>query len=112
MKILLLGNGRKRQHCQRNQAGGHKPAPRTKLLMSLPSQFKKFDARPALMRGVEPYPEIRKHANGLKPGDGLDDVAPLLFAPLIENLGSENFKSKVERAGGGSWGVYYSRETV
>ena len=80
--------------------------------MSLPSQFKKFDARPALMRGVEPYPEIRKRANGLKPGDGLDVVASFLPAPLIENLGGESFKSKVERAGGGSGGGFYSRETV
>jgi hypothetical protein len=79
--------------------------------MSLPGQFKNFDARPALMRGVEPYPEIRKRANELKPGEDLAVVAPFLPAPLIENLGSEGFKSKVERAGDGSWAAYFWRET-
>lgn len=107
MKNLLSGNGRKGQYCQRNQAGGRKPAPGTKLPMSLPSQFKKFDARPALMRGVEPYPEIRKRANWLKPGEGLDVVAPFLPAPLIENLGSEGFKSKVESAPVAEAGSYF-----
>jgi hypothetical protein len=79
--------------------------------MSRPNQFKKFDVRPALMRGVEPYPEIRKRAKALKPGEGLAIIAPFLPAPLIERLGSEGFKSKVERAGGGSWVAYFWRET-
>jgi len=79
--------------------------------MSLPRRFKKFDVRPAVMRGDEPYPEILKHVDALKPDEGLAIIAPFLPAPLIEKLGSEGFKSRVERAGDGSWVVYFWRET-
>lgn len=79
--------------------------------MSAPSQFKKFDVRPALKRGREPYPEIRKRVDALKPDEGLVVIAPFLPAPLIEKLGSEGFRSKVERAGAGSWAAYFWRET-
>ena len=77
--------------------------------MSRPGQFKKFDARPSLRRGVEPFPEIRNRVNALEPGEGLAVVAPFLPAPLIEVLGSEGFKSRVERAGDGSWVTYFWR---
>ena len=76
------------------------------------SQFKKLDVRPALSRGRETYPEIRKRVDALKPGEGLAIVAPFLPAPLIEKLGSEGFKSKVARADDGTWVVYFWRETV
>ncbi|MCU0785373.1 MAG: DUF2249 domain-containing protein [Verrucomicrobia bacterium] len=78
--------------------------------MSSLIQFKKFDVRPALKRGREPYPEIRKRVDALKSGDRLVVIAPFLPAPLIEKLGSEGFKSKVERAGDGSWAIYFWRE--
>lgn len=82
-----------------------------RLLMPVPNQFKKLDVRPALMRGEEPYPEIRKRVGALETGEGLMLVAPFLPAPLIEKLGSEGFKSRVERGGDGSWITYFWRET-
>ena len=79
--------------------------------MFLPKRFKKFDVRPALKQGVEPYLEIRKRIQALKADEGLAVVAPFLPAPLIEKLGSEGFKSKVERSSEGSWVTYFWRET-
>ena len=73
-------------------------------------QFKKFDVRPLLARGGEPFPEIRRRIDALQPDTGLIIVAPFLPSPLIEMLGSEGFKSKVERGGSGDWIVYFWRE--
>lgn len=82
-----------------------------KLPMSRPSQFRKFDARPALKRGDEPYPEIRNRVDALTPGEGFAVITPFLPAPLIEKLGSEGFKSRVERGGDGCRVTYFWRET-
>src|SRR6266567_8087154 len=61
------------------------------------SQFKRFDIRDLLRRGVEPFPEIRQRVDALKANEGLLVVAPFLPSPLIEKLASEGFASKVER---------------
>lgn len=70
-------------------------------------QFKRIDVRPLLAKGVEPFPEIRRRADALKPGEGLTVVAPFLPSPLIEILGSEGFESKVERGEGSDWLVSF-----
>ena len=74
------------------------------------NQFKRFDVRDVLRRGIEPFPEIRKRVDALKPDEGLILVAPFLPSPLIEKLGSEGFLSKVERGSGADWIVYFWRE--
>jgi uncharacterized protein (DUF2249 family) len=74
------------------------------------SQFKRFDVRDLIRRGVEPFPEILQRVGRLKPAEGLIIVAPFLPSPLIENLGSEGFASKVERGSGADWMVYFWRE--
>jgi len=74
------------------------------------SQFKRFDVRDLLRRGIEPFPEIRQRVDALKPDSGLIIVAPFLPSPLIEKLGSEGFASKVERGQGSDWIVYFWRE--
>lgn len=74
------------------------------------TQFKRFDVRDLLRRGVEPLPEIRRRVADLKPDDGLIIVAPFLPSPLIEKLGSEGFASKVERGQGADWIVYFWRQ--
>jgi hypothetical protein len=74
------------------------------------SQFKRFDVRDLLRRGIEPFPEIRQRIAALKQDEGLIVVAPFLPSPLIEKLGSEGFASKVERGQGGDWIVYFWRE--
>jgi hypothetical protein len=76
------------------------------------SQFKRFDARPLLRQGREPFSEIRERVDALKPEDGLIVIAPFLPSPLIEKLGSEGFESKVERGRGSDWVVYFWREAV
>lgn len=73
------------------------------------NQFKRFDVRDLLRKGIEPLPEIRKRVNALKEYQGLIIVAPFLPSPLIELLGSEGFRSKVERGDAGSWIVYFWR---
>ena len=78
--------------------------------MPLVPRFKRFDVRPLLQAGHEPFSEVRKRVDALKPAEGLAIIAPFLPAPLIEKLGSEGFKSKVERAGSGSWIAYFWRE--
>ncbi len=72
--------------------------------------FKRFDVRDLLGRGVEPFPEIRRRVDHLKPDEGLIVVAPFLPSPLVEKLGSEGFASKVEPGDRGSWIVYFWRE--
>lgn len=74
------------------------------------SQFKRFDVRHLMRRGVEPLPEIRKRVDALKPDEGLILVAPFLPSPLVEMLSSEGFASKVERGAGADWIIYFWRE--
>ena len=73
------------------------------------SQFKRFDVRELIRHGVEPFPEVRKRVDALKPDEGLIVVAPFLPSPLIELLDGEGFASKVERGGGSDWIVYFWR---
>ena len=76
------------------------------------NQFKRFDVREMLRDGGEPFPEIRKRVDTLKPDEGLIVVAPFLPSPLIEKLGSEGFASKVGRGQGSDWIVYFWREAA
>jgi uncharacterized protein (DUF2249 family) len=74
------------------------------------SEFKRFDVRDLIRRGVEPFPKILQRVGRLKAAEGLIIVAPVLPSPLIEKLGSEGFASKVERGSGADWLVYFWRE--
>lgn len=74
------------------------------------NQFKRFDVRELLSHGIEPFPEIRKKVDELKPDEGLIVVAPFLPSPLVEKLNSEGFSSKVERGKDADWIVYFWRE--
>lgn len=76
------------------------------------TQFKRFDVRGLIKRGVAPFPEIFERANALKTGEGLLIVAQFLPSPLIERLGGEGFASKIERGSGSDWMVYFWRETL
>lgn len=75
-------------------------------------QFKRFDVRDLLARGIEPFPEIHRRITKLHENEGLIVIAPFLPSPLIEKLGSEGFASKVERGSGSDWMVYFWRETA
>ena len=79
--------------------------------MSMPaiSQFTRLDVRPLLKRGEEPLPAILKHVEKVVTGTGLIVIAPFLPSPLIELLGSQGIRSKVERGEAGSWIVYFWR---
>ena len=76
------------------------------------NQFKRFDVRDLIRRGVEPFPEILERVAKLKPAEGLIVVAPFLPSPLIEKLASQGFASKVERGNGADWMVYFWRENA
>jgi hypothetical protein len=76
------------------------------------SQFKRFDVRDLIRRGIEPFPEILDRVTKLQPTQGLIVVAPFLPSPLIEKLGSLGFASKVERGHGADWMVYFWRENA
>lgn len=52
-----------------------------------------------LRDGSEPFPQIHRRINALKPDEGLS-VVSFLPSPLIEKLGNEGFASKVERGQG------------
>jgi len=75
------------------------------------NQFKRFDARDLIRRGVEPFPEIRKRVDALKTNEGLIVIAPFLPSPLVEKLAGDGFASKVERGAGADWIIYFWRET-
>lgn len=70
------------------------------------AHFTRFDVRELLRVGVEPFPEIRKRVDTLKPSKGLLIIAPFLPSPLIELLGSEGFSTKIERGSGPDWLLY------
>jgi hypothetical protein len=72
--------------------------------------FKRLDVRKLLAAGTEPYPEIRKRVDALKPEEGIAIIAPFLPSPLIEKLRNENFESKVEPQPDGSWITYFWKE--
>ena len=76
------------------------------------NQFKRFDVRDLVRRGVEPFPEIRKRVDALKPDEGLIVVAPFLPSPLVEKLSGDGFANKVERGAGTDWIVYFWREAA
>ena len=76
------------------------------------NQFKRFDVRGLIRRGVEPFAEIHKRVRALKSGEGLIVVAPFLPSPLVEKLAGAGFASKVERGHGADWLVYFWREAA
>lgn len=77
--------------------------------MNMPplTRFKRLDVRPLLQRGEEPLPTILQRVRALTPDEGLVVIAPFLPSPLIELLGSQGFRSKVEPGDAGSWIVYF-----
>ena len=75
------------------------------------NKFKRLDVRPLLNRGEEPLAAIRKKVGSLKEDEGLIVIAPFLPSPLIALLGSEGFRSRLERGAAGEWIVYFWRET-
>jgi len=79
--------------------------------MSQPT-FKRFDVRKLIAQGTEPFPEIRKRVDAVKPGEGLAVIAPFLPAPLPEKLSSEGFATRAEPQPDGSWVAYCSREAA
>jgi hypothetical protein len=76
------------------------------------TKFKRFDVREVIRDGIEPFPEIRRRVDALKPDEGLIIVAPFLPSPLMEKLASEGFSAKVERGQGADWIVYFWREAA
>jgi hypothetical protein len=87
----------------------HVAAHNTRPAMPPIERFKRLDVRPLLAKGIEPFPEVRARADALNAGDGLIVVAPFLPSPLIEFLGGEGFRSKIERGQGSDWLVYFWR---
>ena len=77
--------------------------------MSQP-KFKRFDVRKLIAQGTEPFPEIRKRVDALKPGEGLAIIAPFLPSPLIEKLRSENFATRAEPQPDGIWVAFFWRD--
>ena len=76
------------------------------------TQFKRFDVRDLIRRGVEPFPEILQRVTRLKADEGLIIVAPFLPSPLIERLAAQGFASKIERGSGSDWMVYFWTEAA
>ena len=69
----------------------------------------RFDVRPILARGEEPFAEIRAKADALVSGDSLTVIAPFMPAPLIELLRSEGFETAIERHHDGAWAVNFRK---
>ena len=76
------------------------------------AKFKRIDVRDLVRRGGQPLEEIRKRASTIEAGEGIIVVAPFLPSPLIELLGGEGFRSKLERGNGSDWLVYFWREAA
>ena len=65
--------------------------------------FKTLDVGALLDAGREPFPEIRRSIDALRPGEGLELIAPFLPSPLIEMLGSEGFEHELDHEPDGAW---------
>lgn len=74
------------------------------------TRFLKVDVRKLLAEGVEPYPQICRIIESLKPGEGISVTAPFLPSPLIEKLKGEGFTCRPERQADGSWITRFSME--
>jgi uncharacterized protein (DUF2249 family) len=74
------------------------------------AKFRALDVRPILARGLDPFGKIRATVDTLKEGEGLSVTAPFLPAPLIEKLGSEGFRWRVEHLPGGAWVTHFWRD--
>ena len=72
--------------------------------------FKKLDVRPLIAKGIEPFSAIRAKIDLIKEGEGLMVIAPFLPSPLIEKLGSEGFRSRVQHQPDGAWTVNFWRD--
>ena len=76
----------------------------------MPVTFRRLDVRPLIAKGTEPFGTIRTRVDALKVGEGLTVIAPFLPAPLIEKLGSEGFRSRVQHQPDGAWAVNFWRD--
>ena len=76
----------------------------------MPTTFKKLDVRPLIAKGIEPFSAIRSKIDLIKAGEGLTVIAPFLPSPLIEKLGSEGFRSRVQHQPDGAWAVNFWRD--
>ena len=72
--------------------------------------FKKLDVRPLIAKGIEPFADHPASVDALRAGEGLTVIAPFLPAPLIEKLGSEGFRSRVQHQPDGAWAVNFWRD--
>ena len=76
----------------------------------MPTTFKKLDVRSLIAKGIEPFSAIRSKIDLIKEGEGLIVIAPYLPSPLIEKLGSEGFRSRVQHQPDGAWAVNFWRD--
>ena len=70
--------------------------------------FVDVDVRPTLRAGGEPFEQIMKAVNALKPGEGLRLLATFRPTPLFHVLGSKGFAHEAREIGGGDWEVLFS----
>ena len=76
----------------------------------MPTTFKKLDVRPLIAQGLEPLSAILSKIELIRRGEGLTVIAPFLPSPLIEKLGSEGFRSRVQHQPDGAWAVNFWRD--
>jgi uncharacterized protein (DUF2249 family) len=70
--------------------------------------FVEVDVRPILRAGGEPFEQIMKAVNALKPGEGLRLLATFKPTPLLHVLGSKGFTHEAKELAGGDWEVLFS----
>ena len=70
--------------------------------------FMDVDVRPILRAGGEPFEQIMKAVDGLKPGQGLRLLATFKPTPLLHVLGSKGFSHEAKELAGGDWEVVFS----
>ena len=73
-------------------------------------KFQKFDVRPILRKGGEPFSAIIARIDALGPDEGLELTAPFMPAPLVELLTGQGFQAEMERTGDGGWIVWFWKE--
>jgi hypothetical protein len=75
---------------------------------NMTTTFVDLDVRPILRAGGEPFEQIMRAVNDLKPDEGLRLFATFKPTPLFHVLGSKGFTHEAKEIGGGDWEVVFS----
>jgi uncharacterized protein (DUF2249 family) len=80
--------------------------------MSAVPQPLTLDVRPLIERGIEPFPEILRARNSLRPGQALHVIAPFEPRPLFPLFKADGYLAECRPNPGGGWCAVFTPATA